>query len=90
MTPESGFLISLGQALATMSLYGEGHPARERALDASFELLLTMTDANPCVEYSFLGGESVVGTRVMTELGTWDWPRSSRRLESNESKSTPT
>lgn len=73
MTPESGFLISLGQALATMSLYGEGHPARERALDASFELLLTMTDANPCVEYSFLGGESVVGTRVMTELGTWDW-----------------
>ena len=73
MTPESSFLISLGQALATMSLYGEGHPARERALDASFEQLLTMTDANPCVEYSFLGGESVVGTRVMTELSTWDW-----------------
>ena len=73
MTPESSFLISLGQALATMSLYSEGHPARERALEASFEQLLTMTDANPCVEYSFLGGESVVGTRVLTELSTWDW-----------------
>ncbi len=73
MTPESGFLISLGQALATMSLYSEGHPARDRALDTSFELLLALTDANPCVEYSFLGGESIVGTRVMTELSTWDW-----------------
>ncbi len=73
MTPESSFLISLGQALATMSLYNEGHPARERALDTSFEQLLAMTDGNPCVEYSFLGGESVVGTRVMAELSTWDW-----------------
>ena len=73
MNPEANFLISLGQALATMSLYGEGHPARDRALDASFEQLLALTTASPCVEYSFLGGETVVGNRVMSELGTWDW-----------------
>ena len=73
MNPESTFLIALGQALATMALYGEGHPARERALAVSFEQLLALTAANPCVEYSFLGREAVVGNRVMHELGTWDW-----------------
>ncbi len=73
MNPESTFLIALGQALATMALYGEGHPARERALAVSFEQLLALTATNPCVEYSFLGREAVVGNRVMHELGTWDW-----------------
>lgn len=73
MNPESTFLIALGQALATMALYGEGHPARERALAVSFDQLLALTATNPCVEYSFLGREAVVGNRVMHELGTWDW-----------------
>ena len=73
MTPESSFLISLGQALATMTLYGDGHPARARAFDASYDQLLKLVAGAPCVEYSFLGQEAVVGTRVMSELGTWDW-----------------
>lgn len=73
MTPESSFLISLGQALATMSLYDDRHPARNRAFDASYEQLLKLVATSPCVEYSFLGGETVVGTRVMAELGSWDW-----------------
>ena len=73
MSSESTFLISLGQTLATMSLYGEGHPARERAVDASFEQLLALTQDRPCVEYSFLGAEAVVGNRAMPELGSWDW-----------------
>ncbi len=73
MTPESAFLVSLGQALATMSLYDHGHPARSRAFDASYEQLLKLVAASSCVEYSFLGGEAVAGTRVMSEMGTWDW-----------------
>ncbi|MGE0443144.1 MAG: HD-GYP domain-containing protein [Gemmatimonadales bacterium] len=73
MTPESAFLISLGQTLATMSLYNERHPARERALDTSFDQLLGLTATSPCVEFSFLGGETVVGNRVLGELATWDW-----------------
>ncbi len=73
MNPESAFLISLGQALATMSLYDDGHPARSRAFDASYDQLLRLVTTSPCVEYSFLGGESVVGNRVMSEMGTWDW-----------------
>ncbi len=73
MTPESTFLISLGQALATMGLYGDGHPARERALEASYEQLLALAATSPCVEFSFLGQETVTGNRVMAELGHWDW-----------------
>jgi len=73
MTNEAGFLVSLGQALATMSLYDEGHPARERAFDASFEQLLALTADQSCVQYSFLGGETLIGNRTLTELGSWDW-----------------
>jgi putative nucleotidyltransferase with HDIG domain len=73
VTPEAGYLLSLGQALATMSLYPDGHPARERAIDASFEQLLTALGNTPCVKFSFLGGESIVGHRPMTELPGWEW-----------------
>ncbi|MBM4188616.1 MAG: HD domain-containing protein [Gemmatimonadetes bacterium] len=73
MTPEGAFLISMGQALATMSLYADGHPARAKALDSSFDQLLRLMGDHASVGYSFLGGEAVVGSRVMTELGHWDW-----------------
>lgn len=73
MSLESEFLVSLGQALATMSLYGEKHPARDRALGDSFDRLLDLTASTPAVEFSFLGAETVVGTRVMGELAHWDW-----------------
>ena len=33
------FLTSMAQALATMSLYAEGHPARARAAVQSFDIL---------------------------------------------------
>jgi putative nucleotidyltransferase with HDIG domain len=73
MTKEGGFLIALGQALATMGLYAEGHPARERVLDASFQQLLDVLDRVPSVQFSFLGGEAIVGVRPMTELAGWEW-----------------
>ena len=38
------FLTGLAQAIATMSLYKEGHPARERAIDAAFQALLDLQD----------------------------------------------
>lgn len=73
MNAEANFLISLGQVLATMSLYDDGHPARQRAIEVSFEQLLQLTTGSPCVEYSFIGRDAVAGTRVMQELGGWDW-----------------
>ena len=73
MNPEAGFLISLGQTLATMALYDDGHPARERAMDASYEQLLGLVAERATVEYSFLGGETVIGNRTLPELAAWDW-----------------
>ena len=73
MTPEGAYLISLGQALATMGLYPAGHPARERAIEASFEHLLNALDGVPSIKFSFLGTEAIVGHRPMTELPGWEW-----------------
>jgi len=73
VTNEGGFLITLGQALATMGLYAEGHPARERVIDAAFEQLLEVVANNATVQFSFLGGEAIVGQRPMTELAGWEW-----------------
>jgi putative nucleotidyltransferase with HDIG domain len=67
------FLTSMGQALSTMSLYSTGHPARERAIDSSFEQLLNLvaTDAN--AQVSFIDGEVVYKGQVIRELKEWDW-----------------
>ena len=73
MTPEGEYLISLGQALATMGLYPAGHPARERAIESSFERLLDALNGVPSLKFSFLGSEAIVGHRPMTELPGWEW-----------------
>src|SRR6186713_839683 len=49
------FLTSMAQALATMSLYAEGHPARARAAVASFDTLRELQQADPRPSFSFLG-----------------------------------
>ena len=69
----AGFLISLGQCLATMNLYAEGHPARERALDNSYERLVRLLEGQERFDVSFVGAETVVGDRALTDLGAWDW-----------------
>lgn len=69
----SGFLISLGQCLATMNLYAEGHPARERALDNSFERLARLLEGQERFEVSFVNTETVVGDRALSDIGAWDW-----------------
>ena len=69
----SGFLISLGQCLATMNLYAEGHPARERALDNSYERLRRLLEGQERFEVSFVNTETVVGDRALSDIGIWDW-----------------
>jgi putative nucleotidyltransferase with HDIG domain len=73
VTPEAGFLIAFGQTLATMALYDDGHPARERVVDASYEALLDVMANHPSLCYSFLGGETVLGERALAEMAAWDW-----------------
>lgn len=67
------FLTSLGQVMATMALYDRGHPARERALDDSFQELTDILAATPKLRFSFIGGDVVYERRVVRELKEWDW-----------------
>ena len=67
------FLTSFAQSVATMALYGPSHPARTRAVDASYQLLrdLQARDAQP--EFSFLGDEVVYGQHPLREMRDWEW-----------------
>ena len=67
------FLTSLGQVMATMALYDRGHPARERALDDSFQELTDILASTPKLKFSFIGGDVVYERRVVRELKEWDW-----------------
>lgn len=67
------FLTSMGQVMATMALYNQGHPARERALHQSHDSLLTLLESDAECRFSFLTGEVVFGNRVLRELRDWEW-----------------
>lgn len=73
MTDATIFLTSLAQALAKMSLYAEGHPARARAADASFDRLRALQQSDPTPTFSFLGREVIYAQRSLRELSDWDW-----------------
>jgi putative nucleotidyltransferase with HDIG domain len=66
------YLTSLGQALSAMGLYPAGHPARERTVDASFELLGELSaEAEP--RFSFVDGEVIYQRQILRELAAWEW-----------------
>ncbi len=73
MTEATLYLTSLAQALAKMSLYAEGHPARARAADASFTRLRTLQTLDPAPVFSFLGREVIYAQRPLRDLSDWDW-----------------
>jgi len=73
MNPLVQFLTSLGQALATQSLYGDGHPVRVAARDRVFTILQRLLADRGTVRLSFLDGSVVVGSRVLAELKGWEW-----------------
>ena len=67
------FLTSMAQALATMSLYAEGHPVRARAAVASFDTLRDLQGVDPRPSFSFLGSDVVYGQQAMRGLTDWEW-----------------
>lgn len=69
------FLISLAQALSRMGLYADGHPARQRAADASWSALRSLQASHPRVAFSFMGDEVVFGDAPIRDLHGWDWGR---------------
>jgi putative nucleotidyltransferase with HDIG domain len=67
------FLTSFAQALSTMALYANKHPARERAVDRSFESLRELQADDPKPQFSFLGEETVYGQLSLRDLRDWEW-----------------
>lgn len=67
------FLTALAQAIATMSLYQAGHPARERALDAAHRRLVELQAVKPLAQFTFLGDEILFEQRPLRELKGWTW-----------------
>ncbi len=73
MSAAATLLISLGQGLAAMQLYPDGHPARERVLDTAYERLVELLATEPEVRFSLLGREIVHGTEILGEMEDWPW-----------------
>ena len=67
------FLGAFAQALAGMALYAEGHPARERGVDAAYRELRDLQADTPAPLFTFLGDEVVYGRLPLRELKAWDW-----------------
>jgi putative nucleotidyltransferase with HDIG domain len=67
------FLTAMAQAISTMTLYKEGHPARERAVDQVYERMLTLQEEYTRPDFTFLGNEIVFNRRPLRELKAWSW-----------------
>jgi putative nucleotidyltransferase with HDIG domain len=67
------FLHAFAQALSTMTLYPEGHPARGRLVDAAYEQLEGLQRTEPHLQFSFLGAEVIFGRVALREMKDWDW-----------------
>ncbi len=67
------FLNALGQALAAMSLYGDEHPMRHAVMARVHDAMLLMLSEHGTLRLSLIDGDIVLGTRVLSELRTWEW-----------------
>lgn len=73
MSAAVDFLTGLAQAVSTMTLYEEGHPARERGIDVVHEAILILQEENPTPSFTFLGQEIVLDGRPLSALKRWGW-----------------
>ena len=67
------FLTSLSQALSTLGLYGDGHPAVRRATDAAYTELADLQQGRPALVFTFLPEEVLFGRDLLPELERWEW-----------------
>ena len=73
MSEPADFLGAFAQALAGMSLYAEGHPARARAVDAAYQELLDLQAKHAHPLFTFLGDEVIFGRLPLREMREWGW-----------------
>jgi putative nucleotidyltransferase with HDIG domain len=67
------FLAAFSQALSTVGLYGDEHPATVRAMHAALERLQELQSSSPRLQFTFLAGEVLCGSETVAELEGWEW-----------------
>jgi putative nucleotidyltransferase with HDIG domain len=72
MSDPARFLQSFAQVLGVAGLYPEGHPFREKAVDAAFEELTSLPVPT---SFTFLEDEVVFNRERLRGLRAWDWGR---------------
>jgi putative nucleotidyltransferase with HDIG domain len=75
MSDPAEFLAAFAHALTVMTLYPEGHPSRERAVDAAYEQLDSLTATGGRPSFTFLEHEVVYDRQPLRELKEWEWGR---------------
>ncbi|HEY5616979.1 MAG TPA: HD domain-containing phosphohydrolase [Vicinamibacterales bacterium] len=73
MSDPASFLNFFAQALAVMTLYPQGHPSRERAIDAAYQALDELTEADEHPSFTFLESEVVYGRERLRDFKEWEW-----------------
>jgi len=73
MSEPARFLTAISQALSTMSLYGDEHPATARSRETALERLSELQSSNPQVQFTFLAGEVLFGNETVHSLENWEW-----------------
>ena len=67
------FLTSLSNALSTLGLYGEAHPATRRAADVAYGELVDLQVGRPGLIFTFMQEEVLFGRDLLPELERWEW-----------------
>jgi putative nucleotidyltransferase with HDIG domain len=69
------FLNAFAHALSAMTLYPEGHPTREHAVETPYQELEGLMGQGAQPTFTFLGDEVVYGSDRLKDLKDWDWGR---------------
>jgi putative nucleotidyltransferase with HDIG domain len=67
------FLTAFSQAISTLGLYGDDHPATVRACDTAYRHLTDLQPPSGQLEFTFLPGEVLFGHDLLPELEGWEW-----------------
>jgi len=67
------FLAAFSQALSTVGLYGDEHPATLRSIAAAYERLQELQGSRASLQFTFLPGEVLCGNESVPELEGWEW-----------------
>ena len=73
MSDPTRFLNAFAQALSVMTLYPEGHPSRERVIDAAYEEIDELCAEGTLPQFTFLEGEVIFGRQRLRDMRGWEW-----------------